>query len=197
MGRLALTLLGWTLASAAWPAAAAPALYRIDPEHLVVAFTVRHIGYHDVLGQFLEAEGSFTLDEEARTVSGIRVAIDAGSVFTNHKARDEHVRGGDFLDAGKHPAIRFVGTSAEPTGERTGRVTGDLTILGVTRPVTLDVTLNKVGPYPFGGNYVAGVSARTTLRRSEFGMAYGVAGDLVGDEVNVMIELEAIREKGS
>lgn len=197
MGRLILALLGAATLAGAGPAAAAPALYRLDPEHLVVAFTVRHIGYHDVLGQFLKAEGSFTLDEEARTVSGIQVAIDAGSVFSNHKARDEHVRGGDFLDAARHPAIRFVGTSAEATGERTGRVTGDLTILGVTRPATLDVTLNKVGPYPFGGNYVAGVSARTTLKRSEFGMTYGVAGDLVGDEVEVMIELEAIREKAA
>lgn len=180
----------------AWPAeaAAAPARYRIDPEHLTVAFMVRHIGYQDVLGQFLKTEGSFTFDEAARQVSDLRVSIDAGSVFSNHQARDEHVRGGDFLDVPKHPAISFVGTAAEPTGERTGRVTGDLTIRGVTRPAVLEVTLNKVGPYPFGPNYVAGISARTTVRRSEFGMTYAVEGGLVGDEVDVIVELEAIRE---
>lgn len=182
------------LLALAWPAEAAPARYRIDPEHLVVAFTVRHIGYHSVLGQFLKAEGSFTFDEEARRVADVRVSIDAASVFTNHQARDEHVRSGDFLDAAKHSAIGFVGKEAEATGERTGRVTGDLTIRGVTRPAVLEVTLNKVGPYPFGPNYVAGISARTTVRRSEFGMTYALDGGLVADEVDVVIELEAIRE---
>lgn len=181
------------LLAAAGVADAAPYRYRIDPEHLVVAFTVRHIGYHDVLGQFLKAEGSFTLDEGARAVSAIEVAIDAGSVFTNHKARDEHVRSGDFLDAGGHPAITFVGTGAEPTGEQTGRVAGDLTLRGVTRPVVLDVTLNKSAKYPIGDNYVVGISARTTLKRSEWGMTYAVEGAFVGDEVAVVIELEAIR----
>jgi polyisoprenoid-binding protein YceI len=175
-------------------AVAAPYQYRIDPEHFTAAFTVRHIGYADALGQFLRGGGSFVFDEEARRLSDLRVEIDAASVFTNHKARDEHLRSKDFLDAaGPHAAITFVGRSAEPTGERTGKVTGDLTVRGVTRPVTLDVTWNKSGQYPFGENYVVGISARTTLRRSDWGMTYGVEGGLVGDEVGVVIELEAIR----
>src|SRR5690606_28613069 len=116
------------------------------------------------------------------------------SVDSHHEERDEHLRSGDFLAADDHPEIRFVMTGAEPTGERTGKVTGDLTVRGVTRPVTLDVTWNKTGPYPFGSNYVTGISARTTLKRSEFGMTYGVENGLVGDEVEVIIELEAIRQ---
>jgi polyisoprenoid-binding protein YceI len=182
---------------ACWsPAAeAAPARYTIDPEHTSIAFMVSHIGYHNLLGQFLTGGGTFVWDEEGRALSDLEVRIDAASVFTRHQARDEHVRSKDFLDAAAHPAVTFVGRRAEPTGERTGRVTGDLTLRGVTRPVTLDVTWNKSGWYPYLDNYVVGISARTVLRRSEWGMDYAVANGLVGDEVSVIIELEAIREK--
>lgn len=191
-----LTALGLLGALAAAPAGAEPARFRIDPEHLSIGFLVRHLGYADVLGQFLKAEGSFMFDEQARTLSDVRVSIDAASLFSNHKARDEHLRGKDFLNTAQHPAITFVGTAAEPTGERTGKVVGDLTMLGVTRPVTLDVTLNKTGLYPWIDNYVAGVSARTTIKRSDFGMMYAVENGWVGDEVQVIIEFEAIRDKG-
>ena len=177
------------------PAVAAPERYRLDPEHLSIGFLVGHIGYADVLGKFLRAEGDFVLDEEARTVSDIKVTIDAASVFSNHEARDDHVRKADFLDVARFPTITFVSTGATATGPDTGTIDGDLTIRGVTRPVTLDVTLNKTGPYPFGDNYVAGVSARTTIRRSDFGMTYAVENGWVGDEVQVIIELEAIRER--
>jgi polyisoprenoid-binding protein YceI len=177
------------------PAEAAPARFTIDPEHTSVAFLVSHIGYHNLLGQFLEVEGSYVFDEETRTLTDLEVTVDTGSVFSNHAKRDEHVRGPDFLASGAHPAITFVGTRAEPTGPDTGKVTGDLTIRGVTRPVTLDVRLNKTGLYPFIDNYVVGVSARTTIRRSDWGMTYGVENGLVGDEVQIIIESEAIRAK--
>ena len=176
------------------PAAAAPMEYRIDPEHLTVGFMVDHIGYASVLGQFLEAQGSFVFDEDTRTLSDLEVTIEADSVFTNHADRDGHLRADDFLAAGDHPTITFVGRSSEATGPRTGRVTGDLTLRGVTNPVTLDVTWNRSGPYPFGDNYVLGVSARTVLRRSEFGMTYAVDNGWVGDDVEILIELEAIRQ---
>ncbi len=191
---LAVAVIGLMLGPAG--AAAAPERYRIDPEHLSIGFLVGHIGYAEVLGLFLEGEGSFTFDPEAHTLSDLRVSIPAVSVFTNHDDRDEHLRGTDFLDAGSHPEITFVGTGAEPTGERTGRVTGDLTLRGVTRPVTLDVTWNKSGPYPFGDNFVIGISARTTIRRSDFGMTYAVDNGWVEDAVDIIIELEAIRQQG-
>lgn len=176
-------------------AAAEPRRYTLDPEHLVVAFKSRHLGFSDVLGQFLKASGSFVYDEQARTVEGIRVEIQAASVFTNHDARDGHVSSGDFLDARAHPLISFVGTRAEPAGERTGKVYGDLTVRGVTRPVVLDVTLVGAGSYPFGDKHHAvGVSATTVLKRSEFGMTYAIEGGMVGDEVPVILEFEAIRQ---
>ena len=176
------------------PVAAAPMEYRIDPEHLAIGFLVDHIGYASVLGQFLEAQGSFVFDEDTRTLSDLEVTIEADSVFTNHADRDGHLRADDFLAAGDHPTITFVGRSSEATGPRTGRVTGDLTLRGVTNPVTLDVTWNKSGPYPFGDNYVLGVSARTVLTRSAFGMTYAVENGWVGDDVEILIELEAIRQ---
>ena len=182
------------LLGVAAPAAAAPEVYRIDPDHLSIGFLVHHIGFADTLGMFLEAEGGFTFDPEALALSDLSVTIQADSVFTNHGRRDDHLRGGDFLDVETHPEITFVGTAAEPTDERTGRVTGDLTILGVTQPVTLDVTWNKSGPYPFGDTYVIGISARTVVQRSAFGMTYAVDNGWVGDEIAVIIELEAIRQ---
>ncbi len=177
------------------PASAEPALYEIDEEHVAVAFLVRHIGYADTLGQFLEVEGSFRYDEATQSLSDLEVVIEAESIFSNHDKRDEHVRNADFLDVDDHPEIVFVGTAATPSSDTAGTVTGDLTLLGVTRPVTLDVTLNKSGVYPFGHKRpVLGISARTTIKRSDFGMTYAVENGFVGDEVQVIIELEAIKQ---
>ena len=177
-------------------AAAEPAAYEIDPNHFAIGFLVRHIGYADTLGMFLEAEGSFKFDEAARTVSDIEVTVEADSVFTNHDKRDDHLRGKDFLNADDHEVIRFVGREAKATGDNTGLVIGDLTLLGVTKPLTLEVTLNKSGEYPFGSGppYVIGISARGTVKRSEFGMMYAVENGWVGDEVDLTIEFEAIRQ---
>ena len=175
-------------------AQAEPARYELDPEHVAVAFLVDHIGFAKTLGKFLEVEGSFVFDETVPALSDLQVQIAAESVFTAHERRDNHVRSNDFLSVDDHPEITFVMTDAEPTGDRTGLVTGDLTIRGVTRPVTLDVTWNKSGKYPFNDNYVTGVSARTTIQRSDFGMTYAVENGLVGDEVEILIEAEAIRQ---
>jgi len=180
----------------ATPALADADLFEIDKSHFSIVFNADHIGYGATWGMFLDGSGSFRFDEDARTLSDLSVTIDASSVFTNHDRRDGHLRSADFLDAEAHPAITFVMTGAEPTGETTGKVMGDLTLRGVTRPVTLDVVLNKIGPYPWGSNHVVGVTAETTLRRSEWGMTYAVEDGLVGDEVPVVIELEAIRQDG-
>ena len=188
---LAALLAGGLTATAAQ---AEPARYELDPEHVAVAFLVDHIGFARTLGKFLEVEGSFVFDETVPALSDLQVEIAAESVFTAHERRDNHVRSNDFLAVDDHPAITFVMTEAEPTGERTGLVTGDLTVRGVTRPVTLDVTWNKSGPYPFNDNYVTGISARTTIQRSDFGMTYAVENGLVGDEVEILIEAEAIRQ---
>jgi polyisoprenoid-binding protein YceI len=193
--RLALALaLAWVVGRGA---AAEPARYELDPEHLTIAFLVEHIGYAKLLGAFRAASGGFTFDDTATTVSDVRVAVSTDSIDTAHDARDGHLKSGDFLDSAKHPEMIFTATRAERTGERTYIVTGELTLLGKTRPLTLEATLNKAAPYPIGNRAeVLGVSARGTLQRSEFGMTYGVADSLVGDDVAILIELEARRVAG-
>jgi len=190
-------------AAAAVAAAMAPAAaraeyerYAIDPAHFSIGFLTEHLGYEKVLGMFLDASGSFEYDPEGPAVRAIEIEVQAASVFTGHDARDGHLRSPDFLSAEAHPTIRFVGTHAEQTGENTGIVHGDLTIRGETRPVSFTVTLNKSEEYPFGAGppFVLGVSVRGTVRRSDFGSTYGVANGWVGDEIELIVEFEAIRQ---
>ncbi|MEL7124721.1 MAG: YceI family protein [Pseudomonadota bacterium] len=170
------------------------ARYDLDPEHTVVYFTVDHIGYAKTLGIFTELDGTFMYDAESRELGEVSVAIDAASVNTFNERRDGHVRNSDFLHVSDHPEITFVATGGTASGDTTGTVTGDLTILGVTQPVTLDVTLNKAEAYPFGHKReVLGLSMGTTIQRSAFGMDYAVANGLVGDEVTIRIETEAMK----
>jgi polyisoprenoid-binding protein YceI len=177
------------------PARAAAQRYVIDPNHMAIAFLISHVGFARTMGQFTKAQGSFVFDDEKPAVSDIDVRIDAASVNTQHQARDDHLRKEDFLWVEKFPEITFRGTSAKQTGPRTGEITGDLTIRGVTKPVTLDVTWNKSGEYPFGDkHWAAGFSARTTIKRSDYGMTYALTGGLVGDEVDIILEFEAIRQ---
>lgn len=173
---------------------AEPARYELDPAHTTIAFLVEHIGYAKTLGQFLRATGGYTFDPDTGVLSAVSVTVDAESVDTHHEARDRHLRSGDFLAAEDHPSMTFAANGARQTGERTYAVTGELTLLGTTRPLTLEATVNKSAPYPIGDRAeVMGVSARGTLKRSEFGMTYGVADNLVGDEVEIVIEIEARR----
>jgi len=168
--------------------------YKLDPEHLTVAFLVHHIGYADTLGRFNRVEGGFRFDEETATLGGGEIVVHTDSVDTGHERRDNHLRNADFFNVGEHPTMTFTFDDGEKVTERSGRVTGELTLLGVTRPLTLDVTWNKSGPYPFGDNYVMGISARGTVKRSEFGMTYAVDNGWVGDEIELIIEIEAIRQ---
>lgn len=173
---------------------AEPANFEIDKDHFSIAFLVGHVGYANTLGQFLEAEGSFVYDESANELKEGEVIIKADSVFTNHERRDKHLRNDDFLNADRHETIRFEATQWRPTGNQKGTLVGDLTLLGQTRAVELNVTINKSAKYPFGhGQHTLGISARTTIQRSEWGMTYGVENGLVGDEVELIFEFEAIQ----
>lgn len=187
-----LTLLLSLLVSTA--AFAEPRRYEIDPEHLTVGFLVEHVGFAKVFGRFREASGRFTFDEETRTISDVRVVVQTESVFTNVEARDQHLRSEDFLEVEMHPEMIFEADHAVLDG-RTGELPGRLTLRGIEKPLTLSVTWNKSGVSPLPGNpYVAGFSARGSFDRSDFGMTYGVADGLVGDEVELIIELEAQRQ---
>lgn len=177
------------------PAVAAPARHALDPEHTAVAFLVDHVGFAKVLGRFSDVSGSFVWDPETRELSELRVVVATASVDTDHEARDEHVRGDDFLDVERHPEMVFVTEGPVTVAEEESRVEGQLTLLGQTRPLVLDVVLNKSDKYPFGhGKQTLGISARGSLMRSDYGMEYAVANGLVGDEVSMIIEFEALRD---
>jgi polyisoprenoid-binding protein YceI len=182
--------------AAAAPARAEMAAYTLDPEHLSITFFTHHLGFSDVAGMFLEAEGSFRYDEATQELADLRVVVRTESVFTNHERRDGHLRGADFLNVEEYPEMIFTGRRAEPLSATSGRIVGDLTLLGVTRPLTLGVSLRKAGRYPFGdGHYALGIDATGAFQRSDFGMTYGVEGGWVGDEIRLVIGLEAIREE--
>ncbi|MDU9004368.1 YceI family protein [Sedimentitalea todarodis] len=180
------------LTLAATSVQAAPAQYSLDPEHTLVAFTVEHIGYARVLGVFSEVSGTFTYDAETQELSDVSVTVGAASVDTFHDARNGHVNAGDFLDTGNFREITFTASEGSPLGENSGTVTGDLSMLGQSHPVTLDVTLNKAAEYPFGHKkFTLGLSITAEIMRSEWGMTYAVENGLVGDAVSILIETEA------
>lgn len=178
------------------PAKAQSARYVVDPEHMSIGFLVEHMGYEKMLGMFTFGGGSFNFDEQTGALSDVRIEIDTASVFTNHRKRDDHLKGADFLNSAKYPKMVFTAAQARRTGERDFVVDGQLELIGRSQPVTLNVRWNKSGysalpmlPKP----YLMGVSIRGTIKRSAFGMNYGVANSMVGDDIDLIIELEAAR----
>ena len=189
-------LLSWLGAHAAL-AQPGSARYEIDPEHVTVAFLVEHVGYAKVLGTFREVEGSFSFDESTRELSDVRVEVKTTSVDTGVERRDQHLRSADFLACERFPTMTFEaeGTRLDASGRAS--LEGHLTLLGEKRPITLEIVWNKsaLSPLAQGSEkpYVLGASARGSFERSAFGMSYGVAEALVGDDVELIIELEAHR----
>ncbi|HEX5737770.1 MAG TPA: YceI family protein [Hydrogenophaga sp.] len=185
-----------TLTSA--PVQAQAARYEIDPDHLTVAFLVDHIGYAKVLGLFRSARGSYRFDEASGALSDVRIEVETASVFSNQRKRDEHLKGPDFLNSGEFPRMVFTASNAKRSGDRKFEIAGQLEILGKTQPLTLQATWNKSAESPLGGigskPYVMGVSARGSFKRSAYGMDYAVANGWVGDEVELIIEFEAVRK---
>lgn len=173
------------------PALAAP--YTIDTGHTHVGFKVSHLGFSDTYGTFNNVAGTIDLDRDNPEKSSVNVDIRTASIDTNHEKRDEHLRGPDFFDVGKFPDITFKSTKVERTGDKTAKVTGDLTMMGVTKQVTLDTTLLASGPYPLDKSVTAaGFNATTTIKRSDFGMTAYVP--MISDEVEITISTE-LRKK--
>lgn len=169
--------------------------FKIDPDHTRVVFFVNHFGYSNVMGHFTDLSGTFTFDQENVTNSSVNLVIKASSVDTDHEKRNAHLRSPDFLNAEEFPEITFKSTSVEKTGDNTGKITGDLTVLGQTKPATLDVTFNKIAPHPipfYEGVIVAGFSARTKVNRIDYGMTYGQGG--IGDVLDLFIEVEGHKQ---
>ena len=188
----AAALLAMGLFAGSLPAVAESAAYQIDPNHTGLYFQISHAGYSNLFGRFNKMSGSVVFDPDDVASGKLEMTIDAESVDTNHQARDDHLRSPDFFNTGEFPEITFTSTAIEVTGEKTGTITGDFTLLGVTKAVTMDVTFNQIAPYSFvEGQTRVGFSATGTLNRADFGMTYG--SDSIGDEIKLYVEVEAIR----
>jgi polyisoprenoid-binding protein YceI len=185
------TLLSAALAFglAATAANAEPVNYALDASHSQIVFTYEHLGFSTTTGVFSGFEGDIVFDDAAPAESSVSVAFPADTLYTGWKARTAHFLGADFFDAETNPTISFVSTGIEVTGEKTGLITGDLTINGITNPVTLDAEMTKQGAHPRGGTPWVGFNASTTVLRSDFDM--GNAAPFVSDEVTIELSIEA------
>ena len=164
-----------------------PGTWTIDESHTTVGFTARHLMITKVRGRFGKVEGAATIEQD-RLQSSVRAVIDLGSIDTGDAGRDEHLRGADFFDVANHPQIVFSSTAVKQEGDDF-LLFGDLTIKGVTKPVVLDVTLNKAGEHPMKKVPAIGFDATATVKRSDFGL--GAYAPMVSDEVALKITTEA------
>jgi polyisoprenoid-binding protein YceI len=186
-------LLAAALATAAFAAFAAPTTYKIDPNHTDVIAGWSHFGFSNPIAHFGQVDGSITYDPANVAASKVEVTIPLAGLNSHVPAFDEHLRSDDFFDAAKYPTITFKSTSVKANGKGKLLVTGDLTIKGITKPVTLKVTINKIGIQPMAQREAAGFAASTVIKRSDFGL--GKYAPNVSDEVTLSITTEAIVPK--
>ena len=185
-----------TLAVASFGAlgVAAPAIaaeYKIDPNHTHVLFLVNHLGFSNMIGLFSETTGTIAFDPANVAASKLNVDVKTGSLQTQFGPRDTDLKGADWFNVEEFPDMTFVGKTFTTKEGKTGKVTGDLTLLGVTKPVTLEVTFNKSGVRATDKVDTVGFSARGSLNRSDFGMKTFIP--YIGDKVDLIIETEATR----
>ncbi|HKV10192.1 MAG TPA: YceI family protein [Thermoanaerobaculia bacterium] len=172
-------------------------VYNVDPSHSEVSFQVRHM-VSQVRGRFNDFKGTVNLDPANLAKSSVEFRVKAESIDTGLADRDKHLRAADFFDVEKYPEITFKSTSIKSTGKDTYAVTGDFTMRGVTKKITLPVTFLGSAKDPWG-NQRAGFETSTTLNRKEYGMNWNTAldngGVILGDDVKIAINLEAIKAK--
>ncbi len=180
------------------PAIAGAATYQLDPVHSSIQFKIRHLTVSNVTGTFTKFKGSATMDGEDPATLKVDVTIEAASVDTGNEKRDQHLRTPDFLDVAKYPAITFVSKKVVKGDPGKLKITGDLTIHGVTREITVDLE----GPTsevkdPWGG-FRRGATGTTRIDRRDFGITWNTALDsgglLVGNEVTIYVEVEWVRK---
>jgi len=186
-------------AVAAGSAAAAESAWEIDPAHSSVQFSVRHMMVSNVRGEFRKVSGTVRGDETDPTKAQIEATIDTTSIDTRNEKRDSHLKSADFLDTEKFPTMTFKSKKIEKAGDHRYRVTGDLTLHGVTREVTLDVEGPSAPVKDPMGNVRVGATATAKLNRQDFGITWSKAldggGVMVGDEINVTIDVEGTKKK--
>ena len=169
--------------------------WNIDATHSHATFAVRHMVVSTVKGKFNVLRGTLNLDEANPASSWIEAEVDAASIDTGEANRDKHLRSPDFFDVEKYPKITFKSTKVEPVGDNEYKVTGDLTMHGVTRPVVFSVEHSGEVKDPYGFRR-AGFSAKTKISRKEWGLTWytllETGGAVVGDEVKIELDVEAI-----
>jgi polyisoprenoid-binding protein YceI len=175
-----------------------PTQWQIDPAHSAAHFSVRHLMISNVRGEFTKLSGSALIYPADPAKSTVEITIEAASINTREAKRDEHLRSADFFDAANHPALTFRSKRVEALGLENFKLTGDLTIRGVTKEVTFDVegpTASVKDPW---GNIRAGVAASAKINRKDFGLVWNAlteaGGVVVGDEVKITIEAELIQQ---
>lgn len=173
------------------PASALAERYDIDGRHTFPVFEVDHYGFSIQRGRFNKVSGSLDFDPE-RQAGSVDVIIDAHSVDMGSEDWNKHMRGERFFNTAQYPTLRFTARDFRLDADKPSRIAGSLTLLGVTRPLTLAVTRWRCAKHPVLPRQLCGANLETTIRRSDFGMNYGVPG--IGDEVRILIPIEAIKE---
>ena len=170
-----------------------PGKYVLEDTHAYLSFSYSHLGLSNPQIQFTDFDAELELDGNNMAQSAVSITIDAASIDTTVPALDEELRGADFFDVANNPYITFATTAYAETSDSTGRLTGDLTVLGVTRPVTLDVTINSASMNPLNRREMIGVSASGKINRSDYGLtAFAPA---VGDELSLVVQAEFERAR--
>ena len=177
--------------SVALPAFAAPETYVVEGTHTFPSFSYTHLGFSTQQSRFDKTTGKITIDRAAKTGS-LDVSIDAKSVNTGVEVFNGHLRGEDYFNVDKFPVITFKSSNFKFDGDKPATINGDLTIKGVTKPVTLAVTSFNCAPHPFTKKEVCGANASTRIKRSEFNA--GKNAPAVSDEVTLNIAVEAVKE---
>ena len=178
-------------ATVATPALAAPETFNVEPTHTFPRFSYNHLGYSVQLSRFDKTSGKVVFDKVAKTGS-VDITIDTKSVSTGAATFNEHIQGEDFLDTAKHPTATFKSTKVVFEGDKPAKIEGNLTLKGVTKPVTLTVTSFQTMPHPMVKKDAIGANAFTTVKRTDFNMGKNAPYD--GDEVRIDIAIEAIKE---
>ncbi len=196
-GALALSLVGGVVtaqtAATRVPAEVQAGTYKLDPAHGKITWSVNHLGFSTYTGQFINVAADLTLDPANPSASTLTASVPLTEVAPNNDALKAHLQTPDFFDAAQFPTATFVATSivVDADDATEAEVRGDLTLRGVTRPVTLDVEFNQAGP-SMGGAYKVGFDGETTIKRSEFGINYALPA--VSDEVELHIEGEFVKQ---
>jgi len=182
------------MAALACSTAASAAEYTIDTKgaHASINFRIKHLGFSWLTGRFDRFSGTYSYDEKAPEASKISVEIDTTSVNSNHAERDKHLRNADFLDVDKFPKATFVSKKVEPAGDGKAKVTGDFTLRGVTKEITIDAEYVGGGADPWGGNRT-GFAGTTSIALADFGITFNLGP--ASKEVELTLNVEGVENK--